>query len=211
MRTISKTFLTGLVTVVPVVVTFYLLYWLAVSAEALLGRLIRHVLPGDLYRPGLGVLAGLIIVFFVGLLMKAWIFRSLFQWWEGLFTRIPLIKSVYGAIKDFLQFVSGPGKGGADGAQVVTVSFGATGVEFLGLVTRSDLSPVSPSLAAKDAVAVYLPLSYQIGGITAMVPRTALRPVEMTVEEAMRFSLTAGMTKKEALEGPHHPPAGPGS
>lgn len=205
MKVISKTFLTGLVTIVPVVVTFYVLWWLSVTAESILGRLIRHVLPEDLYRPGMGVIAGLVIVFSVGLLMKAWIFRRVFRWWEGLLARIPLVKSVYGAIKDFLQFVSGPGKARNAGSQVVMVSFGGSGIEFLGLVTRSDLSDVPCGTGSKESVAVYLPLSYQIGGITAMVPRSALRPVQMTMEAAMRFALTAGMTAKEGAEGHGQP------
>ena len=45
MRSLSKTFLTGLITILPIVLTVYLLYWLAVSAESLLGDLIRRVLP----------------------------------------------------------------------------------------------------------------------------------------------------------------------
>jgi uncharacterized membrane protein len=43
-------------------------------------------------------------------------------------------------------------------------------------------------------VAVYLPMSYQIGGYTTMIPRSAIQPVDMSIEEAMRFAVTAGMS-----------------
>lgn len=47
-----------------------------------------------------------------------------------------------------------------------------------------------------DQVAVYLPLSYQIGGYTLLVPRSAVKPVDMSLEDAMRFTLTAGLSSK---------------
>jgi uncharacterized membrane protein len=50
-------------------------------------------------------------------------------------------------------------------------------------------------------VAVYLPLSYSMGGFTIMVQRTDVRRLDMTVEEAMRFAITAGMATKETETG----------
>ena len=65
LKSMSKTFLTGLITILPVVLTVYLLYWLVVSAETALGNAIRLVLPEDLYWPGMGTIAGLLVVFLV--------------------------------------------------------------------------------------------------------------------------------------------------
>ena len=71
LKSISKTLLTGFITLLPVVLTLYLLYWLAVSAESMLGRLIHLMLPQQLYWPGMVVIAGLAVVFVVGLLLHA--------------------------------------------------------------------------------------------------------------------------------------------
>jgi uncharacterized membrane protein len=68
LRFISRNILTGLVTILPVVLTLYLLYWFAVSAESALGGLIRLVLPENLYWPGMGLIAGLVVVFVVALI-----------------------------------------------------------------------------------------------------------------------------------------------
>ena len=52
-----------------------------------------------------------------------------------------------------------------------------------------------PFAAAKETVAVYFPMSYQIGGYTLFLPRERLTPVKMSMEDAMRFVVTAGMSK----------------
>ncbi|MCJ7596161.1 MAG: DUF502 domain-containing protein [Desulfobacterales bacterium] len=199
MKGISKTFIAGLVTMAPIVATFYFLYWLFGSAEALLGRLIRLVIPDHFYRPGMGLAAGVVLIFFIGLLMHAWIVQSLFDWGERLLYKVPIIKTVYGSIRDFLHFFSRPGKGGDEFRQVVMVPLGETGMEAMGFVTRKDFSDLPKGIGTEETVAVYMPLSYQIGGHTLMVPRSALRGVDMSIEKAMRFILTGAMTTSPSM------------
>lgn len=194
MKTISKIFLTGLATIFPVVATFYILFWLATTAESVLGKLIRLLVPDHLYRPGLGVAAGLVVILAVGILMNVWIVQKLFDWWERLLFRVPLIKSLYGAFSDLLRFFSPRKEKKEDLRQVVMVPVGDRGGSLLGFVTRRDFAQLPPGIAEGDTVAVYLPMSYQVGGYTVMISRSVLRPVDMSVEQAMRFVLTAGMT-----------------
>ncbi len=192
MRHITRTFLTGLATVLPVVATLYLVYWLASGAESILGAGLRLVLSDRLYWPGLGVALGAAIIFAVGLLMHTWLARTIFSWWERLLYRLPLIKSIYGAFRDLLSFVAAPREKGLQ--QVVAVRIGETDMRLLGFITRDDLQDLPKGLAEADAAAVYLPMSYQIGGYTVLVPRSALQPVEMSLEDAMRFAVTAGLS-----------------
>ena len=192
MRHITRTFLTGLATVLPVVATLYLVYWLASSAESILGAGLRLVLSDRFYWPGLGVALGAAIIFAVGLLMHTWLARTIFSWWERLLYRLPLIKSIYGAFRDLLSFVAAPRDKALQ--QVVAVRIGETDMRLLGFVTRDDLQDMPKGLAEADAAAVYLPMSYQIGGYTLLVPRSALQAVEMSLEDAMRFAVTAGLS-----------------
>lgn len=192
MRHITRTFLTGLATVLPVVATLYLVYWLASSAESILGAGLRLVLSDRFYWPGLGVALGAAIIFAVGLLMHTWLARTIFSWWERLLYRLPLIKSIYGAFRDLLSFVAAPRDKALQ--QVVAVRIGETDMRLLGFVTRDDLQDLPKGLAEADAAAVYLPMSYQIGGYTLLVPRSALQAVEMSLEDAMRFAVTAGLS-----------------
>jgi len=189
---ISKHFITGLVTILPVVLTLYFLYWMAVSSEALLGEMIRLVLPEDAYWPGMGVVAGMLVVFFVGLLMHIYVVRRLFAKGEQIFYRMPLIKSVYRAIRDFFDYFSPATK--KEFEQVVAVSIGDTGMHVIGFVTQAEMEHLPQDFREEDSVLVYLPLSYMIGGYAVLMPRSAIRPLDMNMEEAMRFTLTAGVT-----------------
>ena len=189
MKSISRTFLTGLVTILPVVVTLYLLYWLVVSMESVLGVVIRLALPHDMYRPGMGVVAGVLVVFLVGLLMHAYVVRWLFAKGEAVFYHLPLINSVYRAMRDFFNFISSTTE--KEFEQVVAVTLGDS--ELIGFVTQESSEGLPEGFRDRDKVLVYLPLSYMIGGYTLLVPRSRVRSVEMSMEEAMRFTLTAGV------------------
>jgi len=191
LKYLSKTLLTGFITLLPVVLTIYLLYWLAITSEELMGGLLHYILPDDLYFPGLGMLTGLIVIFFVGLLMNAYLVRKLFALGEQLLYHLPLIKSVYRAFRDFFDFFS-PNKEGL--GQVVAITF--SGMELVGFVTQDDPQRLPPSFRDRDCVLVYLPMSYMVGGYTLLVKRSDLRPLQMTRDEAMRFVLTAGITGK---------------
>ena len=106
LKFISKHILTGLVATLPVILTLYLLYWFAVSTEAVLGDLIRLWLPANLYRPGMGVIAGLAAAFAVGLLMHAYVVQRLFAMGERLLYKTPIVRLIYPALRDFLNYFS---------------------------------------------------------------------------------------------------------
>ncbi len=182
LKFISRNILTGFVTILPVALTIYLLYWLAISAESVLGSIIKSIFPHVLYWPGIGLAATLAVAFVVGLLMNAYVVQQLFAMGEQILYRMPLIKSVYKAIRDFFQYFSPTAK--KEFEQVVSVSIGDTGMP--------------EGFREEDSVLVYLPLSYMIGGYAVLVPRSAVRPIDMNMEEAMRFTLTAGVTGTSA-------------
>ena len=189
---ISKHILTGLITILPVLVTLYLLYWFAVSAEAMLGDMIRLWLPQDLYWPGMGLITGLVAAFILGLLMHAYVVQRLFTRAEKLLYHTPVIKSIYPALRDFLNYFSPTTK--KEYNQVVAVTLGDTGMQVIGFITQENAENLPEDFRAEDSVLVYLPLSYMIGGYAVLMPRSAIRPVNMNMEEAMRFTLTAGVT-----------------
>jgi uncharacterized membrane protein len=200
MKFISRNMLTGLLAILPVVLTLYLLYWLAVTAESALGKLIRLVLPDNWYWPGMGLIVALLFVFLLGLLMHAYVFRSLFGRVEQLLYHMPLIKTVYSAIRDFFDYFSPSGK--KEFEQVVAVSIGDTGLKLVGFVTQALPERLPEGLRDEDSILVYLPMSYMIGGYAVLVPRSRIQPLDMNMEEAMRFALTAGVTGSAARPEP---------
>jgi uncharacterized membrane protein len=191
-KSISKILITGFITLLPVVLTIYLLYWLAVSSEQVMGNALKLILPDSAYFPGLGMIAGLALVFIVGLMMNAYMVRKIFALGEQLLYHLPLIKTIYRAFRDFFDFFS-PKK--EQFGQVVAVTF--NGMELVGFVTQENPQRLPESFRDRDSVLVYLPMSYMVGGYTVLVPRSELRPLKMNMEEAMRFVLTAGITGKD--------------
>ncbi|MFH1215975.1 MAG: DUF502 domain-containing protein [Pseudomonadota bacterium] len=180
--------------ILPIAATLYLLVWLMTTAEHVLGGLLQIALPHGWYRPGMGLVVGIIIVLMVGFMMENFFARKVVAWVEGVICRVPFIKSIYGAVRDFLTFLSQGKERGP--RQVVSVTLGGTGVKLIGFVTKDDVSFLSSSLG-QERVAVYFPLSYQIGGYTALVPRSMLEPLDISLEKAMQFVMTAGIIERE--------------
>ena len=201
---ITKTFMTGLVTVLPIVVTLYLLYWFADISESILGQIIRIFIPDRIYYPGMGLAAGVLIVFVVGMLMNAWIIRRWFAWSEHLLYRTPVVKSLYSSVRDFFEFFSHPRNKGF--LEVVFVPYGDRNIWRLGFVTKTDMNKIAGYPAEEELLAVYLPLSYQIGGLTLILPRSLVRPATIPVEEAWRLVLTAGVAVAPDTEQGVAPP-----
>lgn len=183
--------LRGLVAVLPIGLTLWLLWWLGSSAESLLRQPILLLLPERYYVPGMGIVTGLVLLLAAGTLLNALIVRQVLASWEGFLDRIPVIKSIYGAFRDFTRLLPSAGRR-RDLKRVVMASFGDA--RLLGFVTRDDASELGFVKAEEDLVAVYFPMSYQIGGYTALLPRARIEPLDMPVEAAMRLVLTGGLS-----------------
>lgn len=191
MSHITTTFLRGLGVVLPLSLTIWFVVWLAVTTESLLRSAFLIILPEDFYLPGLGLVFGIVMVYGVGVLAQVFFLQSVWRHFRNLVDRIPLVKTVYTAISDFFQFFS---SGPADGAaRVVSVDV-AHDVSVMGFVTGA-----SPPFMDKDGsrrIAVYFPMSYQIGGYTLMVPEDRVTPLDVGVEDAMRVVLTASVRSR---------------
>ncbi|VUD64800.1 hypothetical protein TDB9533_03405 [Thalassocella blandensis] len=203
MRFLWQIILKGLAAVLPVGITFYLIYSIGVSVEQLMRPIILSVLPAQYYWPGMGWLVGLAALFCIGLVVNAWMIRHLFRFGEQMLERIPLVKSVYGALRDFTgYFLSKKGEG--DVRKVVWIDIG--GVKLIGFITRENLHEIpglGSSVEGEDLIAVYIPQSYQVSGFTVYVPRASVTEINMKAEDAMRLVLTAGVsTRPVKIEKP---------
>ncbi len=182
----------GLSAILPVSIVLFFIFWIGSGAENLMGPLLKRLLPPDYYVPGMGVLAGLLLAIGVGLLLNVWLVQRLFVLIESWISRIPLVKTILAGIRDMMRFLAKNSQ--TRGHRfVVQVDLG-NNTSMLGIMTRRDLrgSGLS-SLGPEQACAVYLPMSYQMGGFTVYFPASRLHPVEMSVEDALRFAMTAGV------------------
>lgn len=196
MNTLGKLFLKGLAVLIPAALTLAIIWWLASGAERLLGSLLAGFLPDGWYIPGMGLLAAVAITILIGLLTHVIVFQRLLAVGDAILNRLPLVKSLYSAIKDFMGYFSQDSK--AAMSKVVLVRLPGQEFELLGFVTREDFSSLPVEVTVDDPVAVYLPFSYQIGGYTLFLPRACLTPVGMSFEEAMKLVLTGAVTRETA-------------
>lgn len=194
MKHLGRIFLTGVLTVLPVLATAYLLFWLFNAAESFLGIPLQYLIPDDSYRVGMGLAVGVVVIFAVGVLMRAYMVRRLFGLTEKVLLQVPLIKTIYGALRDFFGLFAGHEDEVA--LQVVTVQLPGSDMRLMGFVTRDHFSDLPEGVASEGDVAVYLPMSYQLGGYTVFMPRSQIKPIAMSREEAMRLVLTAGLKAK---------------
>jgi uncharacterized membrane protein len=196
MNNIGKLFLQGLAVTIPVALTLAIAWWMAASAERLLGGVLIRILPEGWYIPGLGLISAMALILLVGLLSHVIILQRLFEWGESVVARLPLIKTIYSALKDFFGYFSPEAQ--QSFSKVVMVRPPGHEFEVMGFVTRETFKdlPIDPQV--EDPVAVYLPMSYQIGGYTLYLPRSALTPVDLPFEDAMRLAVTGGVTRNRS-------------
>ncbi len=196
---LSRSFSQGLRIIAPLAITIFVVYWLGALLEALLGRWIRLLFPDSIswvsWR-GAGVLLSLGVIFFLGFLFYLPPLRTLFNYLERGFERIPVVRTIYGSSRDLIQyFVDTGGPHAAKRfSKVVLVTLGETSCKVVGLVTQEEPSRLPKGVDQKDHVLVYLPMSYQLGGYTVLVPKNQIEPIPLSVEEALRFTVTAGVS-----------------
>ena len=189
LKRLGRVLLKGLVAILPIGLTIYVVYWLGVTTETLLSGPLKWLLPPGVYRPGMGLVAGFLLLFVVGLLVNAYLVRRLLGLGESLLLRVPVVKTVYASIRDLTALVNTKDRK-RDLERVVMVRFGPGRV--IGFVTQDNAS--LPGLADRgELVAVYLPMSYQIGGYTVYLPRDQVEATDLSVEQAMRIVITGGL------------------
>ena len=194
MKRLGKIMFQGLVAMLPAVLTIYIVFWLVRSAETVVGAMLKVVLPDGWYIPGMGLLAGLALTFLFGLALNAFLVRRLLGLGEKLMNRIPLVKTLYGSLKDFIGFFTVKRESQMNQVVTIELQFGGTPLRLIGFVTRSDFSGLPAGIGNDREIAVYIPMSYQIGGYTVIVPRSAVKQVDISINRAMGFVVTGGMT-----------------
>ncbi len=200
MKYLTSILMKGLAAVLPVGLTLYVIWWLIRTVESAMRSLLTIVLPSEQYHYGMGILVGLVLLFAIGSVVNAYIVRRALSVWDEFLERIPLVKTVYSAFRDIARLLPS-GQNRRDLQKVVIWRLGEA--RLLGFVTRDDLPELEAQAGRVDLVAVYFPLSYMLGGVTLYLPKSAVEPLDMPVEAAMRLAITGGM----ASTHPHAPAA----
>jgi uncharacterized membrane protein len=187
MKTLANIFIKGMLFTLPLAITFGLLYWLFVTAENLLKIPLQLLLPEGWYITGMGVASALGIIFVLGLLVENFITHRLFSWLEQAVDRIPIAKTIYSSAKDLMYFFAGNQQ---QLNRVVSVTFDDN-IQLIGFVTSEEKQMGEHT----DLYSVYFPMSYQVGGYMAYVPKSRCTILDIPVQKALQLVLTANVKR----------------
>lgn len=181
-RVVLGYFFRGLLLLVPVTV----IVWAAWRALAFLDGII----PTEI--PGLGILILLAIITVAGWLGTTILFQPLAEIGDEVLQRVPVIKTMYGALKDMMEALVGS-KRKFD--RPVLVRFGGgVDAERVGFITQEDLEHLG---IGAEKVAVYFPHSFAWSGNLLIVPRTNVTPLDANAADIMKFAVSGGVSKVE--------------
>jgi uncharacterized membrane protein len=185
--------LRGLLLLVPIVVTVQFLVWLARTIELQLKPVVELVLPPDAYFPGLAVLLFLAGAFALGLATRHVLMRKTVELLEALLHRTPVIGSIYPVVRQITDLLAD--RGASPDSKVVLVTLPGDAGQAIGLVLLPG-GRGAPEWLPSDCDLVYLPMSYQVGGYSLILPRERLQPLNLKMGEALQMVLMGGVTQR---------------
>lgn len=189
MESLNRIFFRGLITFIPIALTIYIVYSAVNILENIFGNFLRQVLK-EAYVPGIGFILTLIVIFSFGLMLNNYVTRRILSAIEKRLNEIPFVKTIYSPLRDLMNLFSKKDKKGLQ--SVVMVQIGEA--QIIGLVTRDSFNDLQNDLIlssiTENKVAVYIPFSYALGGCTVLLPKTAVKELNLPIEKAMSLAIT---------------------
>ncbi|HQA82288.1 MAG TPA: DUF502 domain-containing protein [Syntrophales bacterium] len=195
-KRLKNIFLTGLAVIIPIGLTLYILFFIIDVMDGLLKIIPDRYEPDALlgfHVPGLGIIFTVLLILITGLITKSYVGNMLVKTGEGLFGKIPIVRSIYLAIKQIFNslFV---GKSRSF-RKVVLIEYPGKGLYSIGFVTGSPEQVFSRIAGGhQDYVGVFVPLALTpTTGFFVMVKQSEVIEMDMTVEEAFTLIISAGI------------------
>lgn len=195
-RSLRRRLFAGLAVIAPVAITVYVLRWIFIWLDNLLGKFIYPHLPDLPFQVrGLGLLVLLLLLLMIGWAAEWAVGRRIVNAWHTTLERFPLTRRLYTASHRIVRTVFGEDQ--RFFREVVLVEYPAPGRWSLGFVTSS--APVVMQEQVGDGVTVFIPTTPNpTTGYLVVVPRSSVTPVSFTIEEAFTFILSAGGVQPDA-------------
>lgn len=194
MGPIRRWLLAGLLVLVPLAVTVWLLNWIIGTLDQTL-----QILPADwhpdkllgFHLPGFGVLLALAIVLSIGAFASNFFGRKLVSWWDALLSRIPIVRSIYSSVKQVSDTLFS--ENGNAFRKALLVQWPREGVWTIAFQTGMPGGDVANHLQG-DYVSVYVPTTPNpTGGYFIMLPKTDCIELKMSVDEALTYVISMGV------------------
>jgi uncharacterized membrane protein len=188
MRRLRRYLLVGLVVIAPVGITLYVLAWVFVRLDAILGRPLEGLL--GVHIPGLGFLLLALFVLLVGWLVHRAVGRQLLQWWNAAVLKFPLAGRVYNALSQIVQSMLGGNR--QMFRRTVLVQFPATDMWTVGFVTHEAPAALS-AIVGEPCINVFVPITpVPHSGWVLVAPVRLVKETTLSVEDAMKLVVSMG-------------------
>jgi uncharacterized membrane protein len=197
---IKRQFVSGILIVVPLILTFIVLRFLFETVDGVLRPTLHNVL--GYYWAGLGLLTTLLVILLAGFLTRNFIGHRIYKMGDQILVRVPLIRPIYSASKQLLEGMTGAG--GSSFKEMALIQYPRPGLYSLCFVTRRlaiDLNGTSREFAACFVPSTPTPVS----GMTVLVPADEVVPVNLSVEEGVKFFVSGGAASPESIRKPAPP------
>jgi uncharacterized membrane protein len=191
MKKLVNYFLQGLLFIVPVAVTVYVVINAVVWLDNLLPVKVPIPVPGaeSFNLPGLGILLIASIITVAGYIGTRFVRNPVFAIFEGLIERTPLLKLIYSSVKDLIEAFVGEKKSFTK--PVLVTMNNNPPIQRIGFVTEDDLTELG---LGKEKMAVYLPFSYGFNGQLVIVESSNVQKLDASGTEMMKFVISGGVT-----------------
>jgi uncharacterized membrane protein len=192
---VKKSFLTGILVLVPLVVSVTLLLWFFEKVDDLfspvLDGVFRTLIPGTDHVPGTGILAGLVIILMLGTLARNVVGKRLLDDLDRLIQRIPGYRTVYSTIKQLTNAFSSENT--QSFKEVLLVEYPMEGSYALGFRT------MTVKEGERRLVVVYIPTNHLYLGEVLFIPEEKVVRLEMSIEQAVRLLVSGGIAAPQEL------------
>ncbi len=192
MNAFYRLFIQGLITVLPISLTLYLLFWITARVDDIFGAPISRLM-GDHYIPGLGLIIGFLGILLVGVSVNNFVSKHFLEWLERRIQTLPFVKTIYNPLRDVMNLFGAEASSKMKRVVLIELIPGS-GLKGIGLVTRDRFQDL-PEAHFKDLIAVFVPYSYALGGFTLLVPKSQVTEIDIPVEKAMQLAITAWVQK----------------
>jgi uncharacterized membrane protein len=184
----------GLLVWVPIGITIWVLLWLVTTLDQTLLLVPESLRPEALFGfhiPGLGVVLSFVILVGTGIIAANFFGQRLILAWESILGRIPFVKSIYSSVKQVSDTLLS--ENGTAFRKALLVEFPRPGCWTIAFLTGAPADAVAAHLSVEH-VSVYVPTTPNpTGGYFVMVPKSSIRELDMSVDEALKYIISMGV------------------
>ena len=189
LSSLRNNFIAGVVVLIPIGITLYLTIFIINISSKLIPKEINpnHYLPYNI--PGLEILIAVLLITIIGWISLSFIGKRLFNLFESLLNKIPIIRTIYSAVEQLIETFT---KSKSDKKTVVLIEYPRKGVYAVGFATKENTGEIK-NKAGKELINVFVPTTPNpTSGFLLMFPKDEVIYLDLSFEEASKFIVSAG-------------------